>query len=146
MKQMQHSSGFCILFSLLLSGCVNGDKPMKPQSRSQIEALAGIQLPADANILYQGGSGRDKDGFREYVVESRSNFAIHKGSEVKIPSESVAATIASLVPPEKTGKISEPEANVSDWVNDQGEWRASTVATSLGWILHLEDLNNKAVK
>ncbi|MGC2660735.1 MAG: hypothetical protein WA324_22495 [Bryobacteraceae bacterium] len=119
---------------------------MKQESRSQIEALAGIKLPADANVLYQGGSGRDKDGFREYVVGSRSNFEIPEGSEVKIPSDSVAATIASLVPPEKTGKISGPEANVSDWVNDQGEWRASTVATSLGWVLHLEDLKNKAAK
>ena len=116
---------------------------MKQQSKAEVETLSGLKFPADAVFLHQGESGRQGEAYKQYLLESHTGFEIKKEAELTIPSESIGATIATLLPEEKSLKVTQPQAYVSDWNNDQGSWRACRVATTQGWLLELEYLGKK---
>lgn len=117
----------------------SGDEGTKQRMMNEIEKTAGINLPDDAKLIYEGDEDRDGDKIKRRIIRARSIIELPgTGERLRIPAESVLRILQKLAPGEAPRAAVGGEATICEWSNEGGGWRASLIQAEQGYFLDLE--------
>src|SRR5262245_3664352 len=119
--------------ALALSGCRPGEPAGNKLNSAlpELKLASNMSLPADTQVLFDKEE-RGGDGYRSWVLHSKDEFNLPPGARAKVPADIIMQMLERLLPDRRIGKLSNPDAQTSEWANQRGTWRAAKIMTETG--------------